>query len=93
LTGIFSRHWKNHAKFSADELQIRRGGRCRMSDIEDELFLSRRSRNQTGDSGHTAASAVRAILDDPPIHIRPHVPAARVQSKQTLWVYAIPAHL
>ena len=45
------------------------------------------------DSGRTAASAVRAILDGPPIHIRPDVPAARVQSKQTLWVYAIPAHL
>jgi hypothetical protein len=45
------------------------------------------------DSGHIAASAVQAILDGPPIHIRPDVPAARVQSKQTLWVYAIPAHL
>jgi hypothetical protein len=30
--------------------------------------------------------AVRAILDDPPIHIRPDLPAARVQSKKTLWV-------
>jgi hypothetical protein len=26
------------------------------------------------------------FLDDPPIHIRPDLPAARVQSKQTLWV-------
>ena len=37
--------------------------------------LSRRSRNQTGSFGHTYPSAVRAILDDPPIHIRPDFPA------------------
>ena len=49
-------------------------------------ILSRQSRNQTGDRGRSSASAVRAILDDPPIHIRPDLPAARVQSKQTLWV-------
>ena len=55
--------------------------------------LSRPSRNQRGDFTHANPSAVRAILDDPPIHIRPDVPAARVQSEQTLWVYAIPAHL
>src|SRR5205823_3925295 len=53
-------------------------------------LLSRQSRNQTGDFGHATTSAVRAILDDPPIHIRPDVPAARVQSEQALWVYAIP---
>ena len=50
------------------------------------LVLSRQSRNQTSDSGRSSTSAVRAILDDPPIHIRPDLPAARVQSKQTLWV-------
>ena len=32
--------------------------------------LSRQSRNQTSDSGRSSTSAVRAILDDPPIHIR-----------------------
>ena len=37
-------------------------------------------------SGRNSTSAVRAILDDPPIHIRPNLPAARMQSKQTLWV-------
>ena len=45
--------------------------------------LSRQSRNQTGDRGRSSASAVPAILNDPPIHIRPDLPAARVQSKQT----------
>src|SRR6266700_5340503 len=37
--------------------------------------LSRRSRNQTGNYGHTHPSAVRAILDDPPIF--PHKAGAR----------------
>ena len=41
------------------------------------LTLSRRSRSQTGKSGHTASSAVRVVLDDPPIHIHPDIPAAR----------------
>jgi hypothetical protein len=36
--------------------------------------------------GAGGPSAVRAILDNPPIHIRPDLPAARVQNKQTLWV-------
>jgi hypothetical protein len=39
---------------------------------------------QTRDRGHSSASAVRAILDDPPLHIRPDLPVARVQSKQTV---------
>ena len=34
-------------------------------------FLSRQSRNQTGGRRQDSSSAVRAILDDPPIHIRP----------------------
>src|SRR5271165_3975542 len=34
-------------------------------------FLSRQSRNQTGGRRQDSCSAVRAILDDPPIHIRP----------------------
>ena len=33
--------------------------------------LSRQSRNQTGGRRQDSSSAVRAILDDPPIHIRP----------------------
>ena len=39
--------------------------------------LSRQSRNQTGKFGHIESSAVRVILDDPPIHIHPDIPAAR----------------
>jgi hypothetical protein len=35
------------------------------------LTLSRQSRNQTGGRRQDSSSAVRAILDDPPIHIRP----------------------
>ena len=35
------------------------------------LTLSRQSRNQTGGRKQNSSSAVRAILDDPPIHIRP----------------------
>jgi len=38
--------------------------------------LIRRSRNQTGKFGRAASSAVRVILDDPPIHIHPDIPAA-----------------
>jgi NADH dehydrogenase len=34
-------------------------------------LLSRQSRNQTGGRRQNSSSAVRAILDDPPIHIRP----------------------
>jgi hypothetical protein len=34
-------------------------------------ILSRQSRNQTGGRRQNSSSAVRAILDDPPIHIRP----------------------
>jgi hypothetical protein len=34
-------------------------------------YLSRQSRNQTGGRRQSSSSAVRAILDDPPIHIRP----------------------
>ena len=41
------------------------------------VFLSRQSRNQTGKFGHIKSSAVRVILDDPPIHIHPDIPAAR----------------
>jgi hypothetical protein len=46
------------------------------------LSLSRQSRNQTGDRGRDSASAMRAILDDPPIHMRPDLAAAR-GAKQT----------
>jgi hypothetical protein len=49
-------------------------------------FLSRQSRNQIRDTGRSSTSAVRAIFGCPPIHIRPDLPAARVQNKQTLWV-------
>src|SRR6476659_2812396 len=35
------------------------------------MTLSRQSRNQTGGRRQDSSSAVRAILDDPPIHIRP----------------------
>jgi hypothetical protein len=35
------------------------------------ILLSRQSRNQTGGRRQDSSSAVRAILDDPPIHIRP----------------------
>jgi len=41
---------------------------------DDEVMggtLSRQSRNQTGGRRQNSSSAVRAILDDPPIHIRP----------------------
>ena len=34
-------------------------------------ILSWKSRNQTGGRRRDSSSAVRAILDDPPIHIRP----------------------
>jgi len=37
----------------------------------DNFTLSRQSRNQTGGRRQDSSSAVRAILDDPPIHIRP----------------------
>src|SRR5215467_6034272 len=46
-------------------------------DAPDRNSLSRQSRNQTGKFGHIASSAVRVILDDPPIHIHPDIPAAR----------------
>jgi hypothetical protein len=39
------------------------------------ITLSRRSRNQTGQFRHACLSTVRAILDDPSIHIRPSLPA------------------
>src|SRR5215469_11372406 len=42
-----------------------------------ETNLSRQSRNQTGKFGHIESSAVRVILDDPPIHIHPDIPATR----------------
>ena len=38
--------------------------------------LTRPSRNQTSAFVHAYPSAVRAILDDPPIHIRPYFPAS-----------------
>jgi NitT/TauT family transport system substrate-binding protein len=44
------------------ELRARRVG---------HVILSRQSRNQTGGRRQNSSSAVRAILDDPPIHIRP----------------------
>jgi hypothetical protein len=37
----------------------------------ERRILSRQSRNQTGGRRQNSSSAVRAILDDPPIHIRP----------------------
>jgi hypothetical protein len=46
--------------------------------LEPMLHIrSRQSRNQTGKFGHIESSAVRVILDDPPIHIHPDIPAAR----------------
>ena len=42
-----------------------------LSPSERKEFLSRQSRNQTGGRRQASSSAVRAILDDPPIHIRP----------------------
>jgi len=57
-----------------------------------KITLSRTSRNQTGDFEDAPPSAIRAIWDDLPIHIRPNLPAARVQTQRTQWVQAITAH-
>jgi putative tryptophan/tyrosine transport system substrate-binding protein len=43
----------------------------RQAGIYAGKILSRQSRNQTGGRRQNSSSAVRAILDDPPIHIRP----------------------
>jgi len=68
-------------------------GRFALRLERDVKPLSRRSRSQTGRSGHTTASAVRVVLDDPPIHIHPDIPAARgCKPNEPLWVHAIPAH-
>jgi len=48
-------------------------------------ILSRQSRNQTG-AKTNSSSAVRAILDDPPIHIRPVCSRKRGCGPRTLWV-------
>src|SRR5260370_28715909 len=49
--------------------------------------LSRQSRNQTGGRRQNSSSAVRAILDDPPIHIRPRCSRKRASRRpRTLWV-------
>ena len=39
----------------------------------------------------TCSALGRTILDDLPIHIRPDLPAARVQTPRTQWVQAIMA--
>jgi transposase len=44
--------------------------RPRLTQPEKDI-LSRQSRNQTGGPRQNSSSAMRAILDDPPIHIRP----------------------
>ena len=43
-------------------------------------FLSRPSRNQTGISNAFDPQPYGLFLDDLPIHIRPNLPAARVQT-------------
>src|SRR3979411_3359008 len=49
--------------------------------------LSRQSRNQTGGRRQNSSSAVRAILDDPPIHIRPVCSRKRgCEAQEPLWV-------
>jgi len=52
--------------------------------------LSRTSRNQTG-SNMFHPRPYGLFLDDLPIHIRPDLPAARVQTQRTQWVQAIMA--
>jgi hypothetical protein len=45
--------------------------RCAGVSKNFHFVLSRQSRNQRGGRKQNSSSAVRAILDDPPIHIRP----------------------
>src|SRR6516164_4977068 len=61
------------------------------SEGEEYYALSRPSRNQTGISNALHPRSYGLFLDDLPIHIRPDLPAARVQTYRTQWVRAITA--